>query len=83
MKNNFENIDEKKARLLKDFMTLSAGKSSEELLPLLLAFSNKARQEQITFEKNDINTLFESMKKDMSPEELSKMETLMKMASML
>lgn len=83
MSDNFENIDGKKAQLLRDFMTLSAGKSTDELLPLLLAFSNKARQEHITFEKSDINTLFESMKKDMPPEELSKIENLMKMASML
>lgn len=83
MNDNFENIDAKKAKLLKDFMSLSSGKSTDELLPLLLAFSNKARQEHISFEKSDINTLFESMKKEMPPEELSKIENLMKMASML
>lgn len=83
MNDNFENIDEKKAKLLKDFMSLSSGKNTDELLPLLLAFSNKARQEHISFEKSDISTLFESMKKEMPPEELSKIENLMKMASML
>lgn len=83
MPDNFENIDAKKAKLLRDFMTLSQGKSTDELLPLLLAFSNKARKEHISFEKSDIATLFESMKKDMPPEELTKIETLMKMASMM
>ncbi|MCM1308669.1 MAG: hypothetical protein NC223_08730 [Butyrivibrio sp.] len=83
MSTDFENIDQKKAKLLRDFMSLSAGKGSDELLPLLLAFSNKARREHISFEKNDISSLFESMKKDMPPEDLSKIETLMKMTSLL
>lgn len=79
----FENIDERKAHLLKEFIKLSQGKKQDELLPLLLAFSNKAREEKITFDKKDIDTIFESMKKDMVPEELGKIETIMKMASVL
>ena len=77
------NIDSRKSALLNEFMQLSSGVSSDVILPLLLAFSNKARQEHISFTKSDIETLFESMKKDMNPEEQSKVETLMKMASVL
>ena len=77
------NIDSRKSALLNEFMQLSSGVSSDDILPLLLAFSNKARQEYISFTKSDIETLFESMKKDMNPEEQSKVETLMKMASVL
>ena len=77
------NIDSRKSALLNEFMQLSSGVSSDDILPLLLAFSNKARHEYISFTKSDIETLFESMKKDMNPEEQSKVETLMKMASVL
>lgn len=77
------NIDSRKSALLNEFMQLSSGVSSDDILPLLLAFSNKVRQEHISFTKSDIETLFESMKKDMNPEEQSKVETLMKMASVL
>lgn len=77
------NIDSRKSALLNEFMQLSSGVSSDDILPLLLAFSNKSRQEHISFTKSDIETLFESMKKDMNPEEQSKVETLMKMASVL
>ena len=77
------NIDSRKSALLNEFMQLSSGVSSDDILPLLLAFSNKARLEHISFTKSDIETLFESMKKDMNPEEQSKVETLMKMASVL
>lgn len=76
---DFSNIDEKKAHLLREFVKLSQGKKNDELLPLLLAFSNKAREEHISFDKKDIDSIFESMKKEMAPEELSKIETIMKM----
>ena len=66
------NIDDRKSALLSEFMELSSGASSDDILPLLLAFSNKAKQEHISFTKSDIETLFESMKKDMNPEEQSK-----------
>ena len=59
------NIDSRKSALLNEFMQLSSGVSSDDILPLLLAFSNKARQEHISFTKSDIETLFESMKKRM------------------
>ena len=78
-----ENIDSRKAALLNEFMELSQGASSDDILPLLLAFSNKAKQEKISFTRSDIEILFENMKKDMKPEEQSKIETLMKMASVL
>ena len=77
------NIDSRKSAHLNEFMQLSSGVSSDDILPLLLAFSNNARQEHISLTKSDIETLFESMKKDMNPEEQSKVETLMKMASVL
>ncbi len=83
MDNNFNRIDNRKSALLKEFMEISSGKSSDDILPLLLAFSNKAKKENITFSKADIETIFDSMKKDMAPEEQTKIETLMKMASVL
>lgn len=76
---DFSKIDERKAHLLREFVKLSQGKKNDELLPLLLAFSNKAREEHISFDKKDIDSIFESMKKEMAPEELSKIETIMKM----
>ena len=42
-------MDEKKLRLLNDFQKLSEGKSSEDMIPLVLAFMEKAKKENITF----------------------------------
>lgn len=76
-------MEQKKTRLIEDFIALSKGKSSDEILPLLLAFNTKAKEEKISFSKEDINTVFESMKSEMAPDEKSKIETLIKMASVL
>ena len=57
---------EKKLRLLNDFQKLSEGKSSEDMIPLVLAFMEKAKKENITFSKDEISVLFEEARKGMS-----------------
>lgn len=59
-------MDEKKLRLLNDFQRLSEGKSSEDMIPLVLAFMEKAKKENITFSKDEISVLFEEARKGMS-----------------
>lgn len=59
-------MDEKKLRLLNDFQKLSEGKSSEDMIPLVLAFMEKAKKENITFSKDEISILFEEARKGMS-----------------
>lgn len=59
-------MDGKKLRLLNDFQKLSEGKSSEDMIPLVLAFMEKAKKENITFSKDEISVLFEEARKGMS-----------------
>ncbi|WP_440285475.1 hypothetical protein [Eshraghiella crossota] len=59
-------MDEQKLRLLNDFQKLSEGKSSEDMIPLVLAFMEKAKKENITFSKDEISVLFEEARKGMS-----------------
>ena len=59
-------MDEKKLRLLNDFQKLSEGKSSEDMIPLVLAFMEKAKKENNTFSKDEISVLFEEARKGMS-----------------
>lgn len=59
-------MDEKKLRLLNDFQKLSEGKSSEDMIPLVLAFMEKAKKENITFSNDEISVLFEEARKGMS-----------------
>lgn len=58
-------MDEKKAKLLNDFQSLADGKTSEEMIPLVLAFIDKAKKENISFSKDEISVLFEEARKDM------------------
>ena len=59
-------MDEKKLRLSNDSQKLSEGKSSEDMIPLVLAFMEKAKKENITFSKDEISVLFEEARKGMS-----------------
>lgn len=59
-------MDEKKLKLLNDFQKLSEGKSSEDMIPLVLAFMEKAKKENITFSKDEISVIFEEARKGMS-----------------
>ena len=46
-------LEFRKQLLINEFKTLSKGKSKEELLPLMLALSNKAKQAGVQFTKDD------------------------------
>ena len=83
MHQQFADLDKRKAKLLEDFTSLAEGKTTEELLPLILAVSKKAKSEGISFTKDETKLLFENMKKNMSPEEQKKADMLLKMASIL
>ncbi len=83
MSQNFAELDKKKAKLLDDFTKMAEGKTTDELLPLILAFSRKAKADGISFSKEETGLLFEGMKKNMSPEEQQKADMLLKMASIL
>ena len=83
MNNQFADLDKRKSNLLETFSKMTEGKSTDELLPLILAFSKKAKSEGITFTKEETARLFENMKKTMSPEEQQKADMLLKMASIL
>ena len=47
-------LELRKQLLINEFKTLSKGKSKEELLPLMLALSNKAKQAGVQFTKDDL-----------------------------
>ena len=62
-------LDFKKQLLINEFMTLSKGKNNDEILPLILALSNKARQSDINFTKDDVHLIIDQVKDGLSPKE--------------
>lgn len=62
-------LDFKKKLLINEFKTMSKGKTNEEMLPLLLAMTNKAKQSGISFTKEDITMIIDQVKDGLSPRE--------------
>jgi hypothetical protein len=62
-------LDFKKQLLINEFKTLSKGKNNEEILPLMLAMSRKAKQAGISFSKDDVYLIIEQVKDELSPKE--------------
>ncbi len=56
--------DFRKQLLLNEFKTLSKGKSKEELLPLVFALSQKARNAGIQFTKQDCELIYKQIVPD-------------------
>lgn len=75
------NIDEKKMKLIDEFMEMSKGRTSDEILPLILAISQKAKQMGLIFTKDETLMLIENIKKDMSPKDRAKVDMITKMIS--
>lgn len=83
MNQEFGKIDQKKIKLLNEFIALAGQTKGDEILPLLLAFKDKAVSEKISFTKEDMNCIFENIKETLSPSEREKAETMVKMLNIL
>lgn len=62
-------LDFKKQLLINEFKTLSKGKNNDEILPLILALSKKAKQAGISFTKEDFNLIVNQVKGGLSEQE--------------
>ena len=53
--------------------------SQKELLPFLMALAQRSRSSNITFSTEEMNTIIEAIKKYSTPEELLKMNQIMRL----
>ena len=72
-----QGLDPRKAALINNFANIARGKSSDEILPLLLAVSNKAKKEGISFTQDE--TIINILRDDMNPEQQGKLDLFMQM----
>lgn len=70
---------DKKQTLLNEFLKMSEGKTSDDMLPLLMAFSQKAKKEKISFTKEESMKIIENLTKDMPPERTNQLKMLANM----
>lgn len=73
------NIDPKKLMIIDEFTKMAKGKNSDEILPLMLAISNKLKQAGISFSKEESLYLIEQLKSGMNSSEKEKIDTLVKL----
>lgn len=69
-------INTDKMELLHEFTEMARGKNSEELLPLFLAISQKAKQMNVTFTKDETIYLVNQLKEGLSPSEQQRVDLL-------
>ncbi len=74
-----KNMNPKKAALLNNFAAMAKNKTNDDMLPLLLAFSNKAKKENISFTPEETNLVIEMLKKDLKPDEQKKLDVFLQM----
>ena len=72
-------IDTKKMKLINEFMEMSKGRSTDEILPILLAVSQKSKQMGLSFTKEETLTLVNQLKTNMSESEKAKVDMLVNM----
>lgn len=64
-----KDLDFRKQLIINEFKTMSKGKSKEEILPLFLALSTKAKQAGINFTKEDTLLIIEQVKDELTEQE--------------
>lgn len=69
-------LNEKKSKLLNEFIEMAKGRDSSEILPLILAVSQKAKKMGITFTKEETLQFIEKLKGSISEEEQKKIDML-------
>ncbi len=73
------NIDEKKMKLINEFMNMAKGRTSEEILPLILAVSKKSKQMGLSFTREETLYLIEQTKKEMPEKDRARVDMILNM----
>lgn len=76
---NNSGISPKKMALINEFQKMAKNKPQSELLPLVLALSNKSRSMGLNFTKDEMMMIVNSMRPNMSEQESSQIDMIMNM----
>ncbi len=77
----FKNIDKNKLELLLNLTNQASTKSQDDILPFLMsAFSG---ENAIDFNDEETNLILETLKPNMTPKEIKKIETIKKMTKLI
>lgn len=80
---NIKGISPEKLKLISDIIKQSETVSSENLVPFFLNAASTANANGITFSDQETDLIIESLKTNMSSEQITKLETVRKLANII
>lgn len=75
---SLSNIDIKKLQFMQKIFMESRSLSPKELMPFFMALAMRSRQENIHFSEDETNRIIAVLKQHSTPDELNKMDFIMK-----
>ena len=80
---NMPNLDPRKLMLINEFKNMANGKSSDEILPLVLAMSKKSNSMGLQFSSEEMHQIVNTLSADLSPAEKKRVDMMMNMMSVM
>ena len=77
------NLDPRKLMLINEFKNMANGKSSDEILPLVLAMSKKSNSMGLQFTNEEMHQIVSTLSADLSPAEKKRVDMMMNMMSVM
>lgn len=77
-----KNIDKEKLKILIPLISQASDKKQNELAPFLLAAASGARKKGVTFSKEELQLIIDSIKTGKSPEEVNRINNMLQMTQM-
>ena len=74
-----QSIPQEKLDFLQKLVFESAALSRKELLPFLMALTQRSKQARISFSKEEMSAVITAIRKYSTPEEIQKMDQIMKL----
>ena len=81
--NELSNISKDKLLLINSFLTDTSKMNQKEMMMFIMGVMKKCKQQNITFSKKEMEQIMGVVKKHATPDELSKIDKVMKMQHMM
>ena len=77
------NLDPRKLMLINELKNMANGKSSDEILPLVLAMSKKSNSLGLQFSNDEMHQIVNTLSADLAPAEKKRIDMMMNMMSVM
>ncbi len=81
--NELSNISKEKLMLINSFLTDTSRMSQKEMMMFIMNIMKKCKEQHITFSKEEMEQIMAVVRKHATPDELTKIDKVMKMQNMM